>query len=68
MTEVQLPPAMAVLRPELGDFVASIEQRTPYGSIEMQSLAISPQRFVWAMSLMPRDGGPLRAGCSSATC
>src|SRR5512146_1664848 len=33
MTELQLPPAMAALRPELGDLVAAIEQRAPYGSI-----------------------------------
>lgn len=33
MPELQLPPAMAALRPELGNLVASIEQRAPYGSI-----------------------------------
>ena len=33
MTELQLPPAMAALRPELGNLVAAIEQRAPYGSI-----------------------------------
>lgn len=33
MPELQLSPTMAALRPELGNLVASIEQRAPYGSI-----------------------------------
>jgi TldD protein len=33
MTELQLPPAMADVRPELKTLVAAIEQRAPYGSI-----------------------------------
>ena len=33
MPELQLPPAMVDLRPELKDFVAAIEQRAPYGSV-----------------------------------
>jgi TldD protein len=33
MPALQLPPAMAALRPELGNLVAAIEQRAPYGAI-----------------------------------
>ena len=33
MKNLQLPPAMAALRPELGNVVASIEAKAPYGSV-----------------------------------
>jgi hypothetical protein len=33
MPELQLPPAMVALRPELGNLVAPIEQRAPYRAI-----------------------------------
>ena len=39
MPELQLPPAMAALRPELGNLVASIEQQAPYGSILLSARA-----------------------------
>jgi TldD protein len=39
MPDLQLPPAMAALRPELGNLVGFIEQRAPYGSILLSARA-----------------------------
>src|SRR5215831_14917706 len=33
MSELHLPPAMAALRPELGNIVATIEAKAPYGAV-----------------------------------
>jgi TldD protein len=60
MTELQLPPAMAALRPELGNLVASIEQRAPYGSILLsarQGVQITVDHREERVSERPRAAG-----------
>jgi predicted Zn-dependent protease len=70
MTELQLPPAMAALRPELGNLVASIEQHAPYGSILLsarEGLQISIDHREERVTERPRTAGAVLSAFDGVT-
>ncbi len=70
MTELQLPPAMAALRPELGNLVASIERHAPYGSILLaarQGVRITIDHREERVTERPRTGGAVLSAFDGVT-
>ena len=62
MPELQLPFAMSALRPELGNIVASIEQRAPYGAILLtaqQGVQITIDHREERITERPRSAGEI---------
>jgi TldD protein len=70
MPELQLPPAMADVRPELKDFVAAIEQRTSYGSVLLAARAgvqITIDHREERVSERPRTAGAVLSAFDGVT-
>jgi TldD protein len=70
MSELQLPPAMAALRLELGDIVASIEQRAPYGAILLtaqQGVQITIDHREECITERPRSAGVVLSAYDGVT-
>jgi TldD protein len=70
MPELQLPPAMADLRPELGNLIAAIEQRAPYGSVWLsarEGVQITIDHREERVSERPRAAGAVLSAFDGAT-
>jgi TldD protein len=70
MPELLLPPAMAALRPELGNLVAAIEQRAPYGAIWLsarEGVQISIDYREERVNEQPRTAGAVLSAFDGVT-